>query len=347
MNKGWVFSLVRSIVLVQVFIASIIAGLTVDFSRVENLCLPQIDLESFLSPLAAINLDEHNAAVLFKQVNVVFAGADNSGIIPVGYFETQIPEDLMVLNIQALTYIPKAERHNSVAAEDVLVEDIELPAIKREDSNAVKIKYRFPSEAKLVFYCSHSAESYIPEEGRARVDGKRGLVNEVARTLAEEVEKRGIKGQYINTIHDYPEYSQSYTNSRKTVQKVLESEQMLMGLFDIHRDSIPGFDKGQTVIINGTRSTQILIIVGTDERRPHPQWRKNLNFAQRIYQKGEEMYPGLIRGVRTKAGTYNQEFHDHALLLEFGNEHNTLAEVIYGARLFADVIIEVLQEEVN
>lgn len=59
------------------------------------------------------------------------------------------------------------------------------------------------------------------------------------------------------------------------------------------------------------------------------------------------MYPGLIKGVRTKAGTYNQEFHPRALLLEFGSDYNTLEEASYAARLFNQVLIEVLKEDIQ
>ena len=55
---------------------------------------------------------------------------------------------------------------------------------------------------------------------------------------------------------------------------------------------------------------------------------------------------GLIK-VRTKAGTYNQEYHHHALLLEFGTDQNKLEEVLYAGELFSDILVEVLKEEVN
>ena len=72
---------------------------------------------------------------------------------------------------------------------------------------------------------------------------------------------------------------------------------------------------------------------------------EELEFAQVIYHQGEKKYPGLIKGIRTKAGTYNQEFFPRALLLEFGGDLNSLAEARYAGMLFSDILIEVLKED--
>ena len=61
-------------------------------------------------------------------------------------------------------------------------------------------------------------------------------------------------------------------------------------------------------MINGKRCAPILIIVGTSERKPHPNWKENLAFAQAIYEAGEARYPGLIKGVRTKPAPIIKNF---------------------------------------
>ncbi len=202
-------------------------------------------------------------------------------------------------------------------------------------------------ECQVVFYCTHSAESYIPDSGVAKCEGQRGLVNQVADTLARELNRAGIQAVFNDTIHDFPEYNYSYTNSRETVKNTIKKYPHLVALFDIHRDSIPGREDAETINVNGKDAALILIVVGTDERKPHPNWRKNLAFAEKIRNKGEEIYPGLIKGVRSKAGTYNQEFFDHALLLEFGTDRNSLQEVTYAAQLFTNILLDVLYEEVS
>jgi len=149
------------------------------------------------------------------------------------------------------------------------------------------------SGAKVVFYCTHSAETYIPDSGKARMDGKRGLINEVAGSMARSLESKGLETQYINTIHDWPDYNQSYSKSRETVQDILQAGDGLVALFDVHRDSIPGMKDAPIITVNGKKSACILIVVGTDERKPHPHWEENMEFAQKLYQEGQHLYPGL------------------------------------------------------
>jgi stage II sporulation protein P len=120
-----------------------------------------------------------------------------------------------------------------------------------------------------------------------------------------------------------------------------------LAVFDIHRDNIPGLKEAERAKINNKNAAPILIIVGTDARKKHPNWQKNFDFAQKLKNQGDKMYPGLIKGVRTLEGTYNQEYFDHALLLEFGSDINRVEECYYSGELFADVVLEVLKEEID
>ncbi|HNW38579.1 MAG TPA: stage II sporulation protein P, partial [Methanosarcina vacuolata] len=131
---------------------------------------------------------------------------------------------------------------------------------------------------------------------------------------------------------------------RATVSKIVSANKNILALFDIHRDAIPGEGKPATVDIKGQKTARILIVVGTNERKPHPNWQQNRKFAEQLYQQGEKLYPGLIKGVVTKAGTYNQEYNSHALLIEFGSDGNSLEEATRAAQFFAQIVVEVLKE---
>ncbi|MDO4540581.1 MAG: stage II sporulation protein P [Syntrophomonadaceae bacterium] len=192
----------------------------------------------------------------------------------------------------------------------------------------------------ILTYCTHSSESYIPDSGVARQEGQAGLINTVAERMDRQLRRYGFKARHDDAIHDAPSYNDSYANSRSTVERLLADSRNTVALFDIHRDSIPGADDGGTVTIKGNEAAQILIIVGTDGVRAHPHWEQNYAFAQELYRLGEEKYPGLIRGVRTHPGSYHQEYHTGALLLEMGNDQNTLEEAIYAAELFAGLLAD-------
>ncbi|MDD2619305.1 MAG: stage II sporulation protein P [Syntrophomonadaceae bacterium] len=330
----------------QIFILVLITGVSVEFNNNYLLRLLDFSKQDILLPFSQINIDKNEGSALFESVNVFLTGKGKQVVFADSYFKSDLPEALMVSNIQAL-----ANGSNQIiiaeSEEEQSESEITLPEYQEEKLNKKTDYSSFFQGYRVVFYCTHGAESYIPDSGRARCEGQRGLVNKVAAEMSNSLKTKGLDAEFINTLHDYPEYNNSYTKSRETVNSILESKQNILALFDIHRDSIPGLNNSETVEINGKKSARILIIVGTDERKPHDNWRENLDFAQRLSAQADKMYPGLIKAVRTKAGTYNQEYFPNSLLLELGSDINSFAEANYAGELFTDVIIEVLKEEIQ
>lgn len=322
----------------------LVVGVSVDlsFQSLQKIEIPSIHF-------SGLKISERAADGMFSQVNTALGGADHLDYLEDGEMHRIFAENMLMNSISVLAVSrgssSEVQPPQSVDSADDSKGGYELPAIKMD--NDPVISSDLLSGARVVFYCTHSAETYIPDSGQARMDGKSGLVNEVARSMARSLENKGVGAQYINKIHDWPDYNQSYSNSRETVQDILKKGDGLTALFDIHRDSIPGMKDAPTITVNGKKSACILIVVGTDERKQHPHWKENLEFAQKLYQEGQRIYPGLIKGVRTKAGTYNQEFFNHSLLLELGSDQNKFAEAEYAGQLFSDVLIRVLEQEVN
>lgn len=336
----------KGILFIQVFLLIIIAGLSFDINQKYLEGMKLFNLERILLPFSGLQINDRQAEVLFQENNVLMAGANiiPDKILEDEYYASMVPENIIGSHIQALAF---ADQGEDQTAEDPAEEDIAPSASEEEynqDSQLDSETMALFQKSQVFMYCTHSAESYIPNSGKARLDGKRGLINQVAATIENSLDDKGLPAQFVDTIHDYPDYNKSYTQSRTTVSKIVGANKNILGLFDVHRDSIPGEGKASTVNIKGKKSARILIVVGTNERKPHPNWEQNHQFAEKLYRQAEKMYPGLIKGVITKAGTYNQEFHPRALLLEFGSDQNTLDEVTWAAKLFTDVLIEVLKE---
>lgn len=339
MKRRGFTSLLKSIFLVQLFVVVVIIGVVGNFL---NIPLPSLKLANIgeLQLFSRIVIDENMAVQMFRDSSLI-PGEANLAVLEPDYLDEVFPQSLLTASIQALAYTA------SISGDEPLIEleDCDSVDISIPDPMPSQLKDTKPKAGKILLYCTHSAESYIPNEGTARVDGKRGLINQVAQRLNAELRENNLDSEFIDTIHDWPDYLISYSNSRNTIKDFLDKNKQVIAILDIHRDSIPGSTVGYTVNINGKKCAPILIIVGTDERKPHPQWKQNMDFAQALYRTAEEKYPGLIKGVRPKEGTYNQEYHTHALLLEFGTDHSTLAEAQYAAVLFSDVLAEVLRQE--
>ncbi|WP_338834211.1 hypothetical protein MHLNE_05850 [Moorella humiferrea] len=195
----------------------------------------------------------------------------------------------------------------------------------------------------VAIYNTHNAESYQPSEGQAKFPGKNGGVSQVAAILAETLSKDyGIPVVRSTTIHDYPDFTRAYTNSEKTLKKMLAENPSVLVALDIHRNA--GLPAPPVAEIQNQRVAQVLIIVGSSARLEHPNWRQNEAFARRLAQKMDELYPGLCLGVRVQEGRYNQHLHPRALLLEMGSDNNTLEEAERAARLVARVLAVIIEE---
>lgn len=196
----------------------------------------------------------------------------------------------------------------------------------------------------LAIYCTHNAETYVPDEHVSRLEGKAGLICEVAAHMADYLTQKGCKAAYDNTIHDAPDYNLAYACSRETVERLLEETPEAAVMIDVHRDAFPTDKSPETVMIDGRKAARILIVIGSDQRRPNPRWQENQRFADQIADKANQRYPGLVRGVRVKAGTYNQELHIPSMLVEIGNQYNSFQEATYSAELFDNILLEAIRE---
>ena len=74
---------------------------------------------------------------------------------------------------------------------------------------------------------------------------------------------------------------------------------------------------------------------GFDER---PDWPKNLELAQAVTEAANALAPGICREVKIKSGRFNQHISTGALLIEIGNNRNTLSEALAACPIIAEAL---------
>ena len=105
-------------------------------------------------------------------------------------------------------------------------------------------------------------------------------------------------------------------------------------VIDLHRDS--GLKKEATTVeIDGRNAASLLLVVGSDVKLEHPNWKENWANAKALGACLDQVSPKLLRGVRVQKSRYNQHLSPKCLLLEVGTELNTEEEALYGAELAA------------
>lgn len=207
---------------------------------------------------------------------------------------------------------------------------------------------------QMLIYHTHTSEAYMDEDVDyfyesfySRTNNNDFNVVAVGDAIAEVLNKRGIKTIHDTTVHD-TSYNGSYDRSVQTVQSNMEKYDDIKVVLDIHRDAI-GTDECKvkpTFEYNGKKGAQIMILSGcdTDGEMGFESWENNLNFALKIQNKAESMYPGMTRPISFDYFAYNEYVCDGSLLIEIGAEANSIDEAVYSGELLGNVLSEVLAQ---
>lgn len=207
-------------------------------------------------------------------------------------------------------------------------------------------------EPQILIVHTHTTESFtdsqnkysLSDTGRSTDEAKN--VTAVGNAMAAALNEHGIPTIHDTTVHDYPEYNGSYDRCKATVISRLSEYPSIKIVLDIHRDGIVNADGTGVKVacdINGAKSAQCMLVVGSDSLLKHDKWRENLKLACKIQNKANQIYPGLMRAINLREERFNQQLSEGALIIEIGSNGNTLPEAVYAAKLMSNVIAQALK----
>jgi stage II sporulation protein P len=197
-------------------------------------------------------------------------------------------------------------------------------------------------KSKVLIYHTHATESYQPvSEGNFHSVEEQGTVREVGKVLKEALDAEGIGVIHDKTLHDVPSYSKSYSRSMETIKRILDQNPSIKIVIDLHRDAASySGNKGHKFTVDGKTCAQFCLVVGMGNENVD----KLMEFANKVNQKANSLYPGFSRGIIKKEYKYNQYIRDNYLLLEMGNNQNRIEEAKESAKYFAKVLAEIIKE---
>lgn len=198
------------------------------------------------------------------------------------------------------------------------------------------------SKPVVIIYHTHATESYQPvTEGNFHSLKEYGTVREVGNVLRSELEAKGIQVIHDKTIHDSPSYNQSYSRSLETIQKLMGDNSSAMIIVDLHRDAA-GYsgNVAKTVTVNKDMAAKYSLVVGTG----NPNVEALRIFANHINSSAEKLYPGFGGKIIEKQYKFNQYVSDYHILLEVGNNENTIEQAKVTGKYFADVLAAAIKE---
>ncbi len=221
---------------------------------------------------------------------------------------------------------------------------VATPTVAQSDEPLVLILHTHGSES----YLPDGTDYYLPNED-FRSENASETVVAVGETIAKALQDKGIPVLHDTTMHDLADFNSAYANSRAAARAALKEHPSIKYIIDVHRDSIfSQKDVCQKTLteINGTRSAQLMLVVGTDEAGAvHPNWRSNLTVAVQLQDKLNSLYPTLARPINLRDSALNQALLPGCLLLEVGSCGNTVEEACTAGTFFADAFAALLAEQ--
>ena len=234
---------------------------------------------------------------------------------------------------------------------EVLSQETEAMALPA----AAGISDEMTERPRVLIYHTHTWEAYEMTENakyieteKWRTRDERHNVVRVGERLAECLRRLGFDVTHDKTAFEPPDLSASYTRSLQMLEERFGKGEVYDYIFDVHRDAYSGLYNGANAAGAGDeRAAYVMMLVGKgtgetgsgfDER---PDWPQNFELAQRITDAMNLCMEGITRDVKIKTGRFNQHVSTGALLIEVGNNKNTLDEALASCPVIAQAIADV------
>lgn len=218
-------------------------------------------------------------------------------------------------------------------------------------SHDVTIKQN--EEPQILIYHTHGASE-------AFVDSKAGVKNESIIGVGEELATILTKQYGYHVIHDETEYdkvngsidrNKAYNQSYDGVSKTLQKYPGIQVIIDLHRDGV-GNKVQRLTTISGKKTAQVMFFNGLSRNGNgdiaylhNDNLQANLAFSLQMKLACMENYPDFAKPIYLKNYRYNLHLKERALLIELGNENNTLQEAKNAMEPLAKVLHQVLSGE--
>lgn len=205
-------------------------------------------------------------------------------------------------------------------------------------------------EPQILIYHTHGAsEAFIDSKKGRKSDSIVGVGSRLAYLLRKEYG--------YNVIHDTTEFdringsidrSKAYNQAADKIEATLKKYPSIEVVIDLHRDGV-GNSVQRLTTIDGKKTAQVMFFNGLSRNSSgnieylyNKNLQANLAFSLQLKLKCMENYPDFARPVYLKGYRYNLHLRENSLLIELGNENNTVEEAKNAMEPLAKVLDQVL-----
>lgn len=222
-------------------------------------------------------------------------------------------------NVFSLSALPGEE------AEGFMLKVVSVQGAASEDAPRIYIYHTHTCEA----YNPADGDAYTPTEKWRTADNEHNVV-QVGEKLALWLSHAGFQVYHDTADYEHPDLSTAYARSLEALEKTLDKPYDLY--IDIHRDSYSVGNGANEILQDGKSYARVLFLVGKGTgqtvEEEKPDWQRNEQIAQVISDGMNALVPDISRGISMKSGRYNQHAAPCCVLLEVGNNQNTLTQAM-------------------
>jgi stage II sporulation protein P len=210
---------------------------------------------------------------------------------------------------------------------------------------------RQAAAGRILIYHTHTYEAY-EQSGSAYQETEKWRTADAAHNMIRVGEELAqlLRGLGYDVVHDItafepPDLTGAYSRSLAMLEQRQAAGESYDLYIDLHRDAYVEGQAGEnTVQTGGQRIARLMLLIGKGEGYTgteydrKPDWEANLRTARAITAAMNGQLPGLCKDVRLKSGRFNQHVDDCCVLIEVGNNRNTLKEALAAMPYLADAI---------
>lgn len=206
------------------------------------------------------------------------------------------------------------------------------------------------NEPQILIFHTHGASEHFIDSSP---DSKEESIIGVGSVLADILEDR----YGYRVIHDETEYdringqidrNKAYNKAYTGIKSTLHRYPGIQVVIDLHRDGV-GNKVHRLTTINGKKTAQVMFFNGLSRNRKgairylkNDNLQSNLAFSLQMKMKSMELYSDFAKPVYLKGYRYNLHLRKRSLLIELGNENNTLEEAKNAMDPLARILNQVL-----
>lgn len=243
---------------------------------------------------------------------------------------------------------------NVIADEEAETQPIQVDIVQQV---APTVFVPIGGDVQVIIYSTHTHEAFTKtdtetynETAQWRTDNNDFNINKVGEELAQQLSSQyGIGVVQDKTDTEIPVLATSYSRSLLVAKQNIAEYPSAQIIIDLHRDAYNTNIKPNVATVNGVNAARVMIVIGTGEGQTgvgftdRPDWKSNLALAQTIDNNLKAINPQLSRGIDIKTGRYNQHLSKGCVLIEVGNNENTLDEALATVPFLAQAIAKTLE----